>query len=694
MSTILVVDDMPIFRDPIGASLRLAGYNTVCAVNGREALLAAKAHRPDAILLDVAMPVMDGITCLRGLRADPELAKVPVILLTAMSDKRYVVEAGKLGVHDYLLKSAFSMQELLTRLGRYVAPPAKPGTKSDGAAADGTSKAPMGKAVPVAPAAPAAGRVTEVPSGRATAAATSPAAPSDAAPVSGGPKAVVPPPEVTAPEAPESTAPVLTNPALPPASPVAPAPVTESRGGAGTDEPGSIRRILTREQCLARAEKALGAKTLSGAVADVIRLAASPRSNVGDIAPLIARDPMLSARVLQAANSAAYTSSRGVVSNIHDAVRQVGTSTVRQIAAAMGIFDAMPPSEADGFNPVRCWQHSFAVAMLCERLASHQKETSKEGGGQSAAGAGAGAGAIAPGIAYLVGLCHDLGEILFHTHFSKEFAQVAEARAHTGKPADDVERQMLGLTRGELVQTIIKSLGLPDAIKEPIGAFHGTSSAGSSASTLLRILKAAELYANGLMLASGARSLVAPLTKAECRAAIGRDDPPAPDATVFRSEVLYTTGVLARLSTEDAEAVMKPVFERTKARLWVTREGSLSGLDPVSTALESLGHVSVRDRLPQVGDLDEFDGVVVLAPSDLTPGFTAPELAKALGAAARPLPVLWLVARATFTSPHAAPKGRPAPPAPARWPVSLEKLAAFVNGCVGDAAADVTAAAA
>src|SRR5204862_5451141 len=89
--TILVVDDMPIFRDPIAASLRLAGYSTVCAANGREALVAARVNRPDAILLDVAMPVMDGISFLRALRAeaDASLAKVPVILLTAVSDKKY-----------------------------------------------------------------------------------------------------------------------------------------------------------------------------------------------------------------------------------------------------------------------------------------------------------------------------------------------------------------------------------------------------------------------------------------------------------------------------------------------------------------------------------------------------------------------------------------------------------------------------
>ena len=430
MSTILVVDDMPIFRDPIAATLRLAGFETVCAANGRDALAAAKTHRPDVILLDVAMPVMDGIACLRALRVDPDLGKTPVILLTAMSDKRYVVEAGKLGVQDYLLKSAFSMQELLTRVCKYVDRPAKPAPK-------------------------AAGKTGAKLEGRTA---------TDA----GIPRASTPPPQVIAAE------PARYSETAPQAAPysAAAAPPSDPRATGG--ETVGLERLLTREQCLSRAERAFGAKTLSGAVAEVIRLAASPRSNVADLAPLIARDPMLSARVLQAANSAAYVSSKGVVSNIHDAVRQVGTSTVRQIASALGIFDAMPPSEADGFNPVRCWQHSFAVAMLCERLAACQKENAKD--------ASAAAQLAAPGIAYLVGLCHDLGEILFHTHFAKEYAQVLEAQARAGKNPDDVERQMLGMTRGELVQTIIKCLGLPDAIKEPIGAFHGTSTGGGGSS--------------------------------------------------------------------------------------------------------------------------------------------------------------------------------------------------------------------
>ena len=593
MSTILVVDDMPIFRDPIAASLRLAGFETVCASNGQEALAAVKAHRPAVVLLDVSMPVMDGLTCLRALRADAEIAKTPVILFTALSDKKFVLEAGKLGVQDYLLKSSFSLKELLARVLKYTGMPAtaKPG------AAGATGAAP-------APTAAAAAGV---------------------------------------------------------ASPTS-----------ATAATAMVSRLLNREQCVAKAERALGAKTLSGAVAEVIALAASPRGNVSDLAPLIARDPMLSARVLQAANSAAYVSSRGVVSTIPDAVRQIGTAAVRSIAAALGIFDAMPPSTADGFNPVRCWQHSFAVAMLCERFAP------RDGGADA-------------GLAYLVGLCHDLGEILFHTHFAQEYGQVLECHRATGRRLDDLEREMLGMSRGELVQTIIGCFGLPEAIKEPIRSFHESSvTTTAPGAALTRVLRAAELYANGLLLASSGRSWVAPVTKAECKAVLGREEPKAPDPTPFRSEVFCTTGVLARLSEDQARAVMKPEFERMPARLCVVREATLSPFDPLTLALESMAEVRVVDRPGAAGDA--CGGIIVLAPSDLTGGFTSQDVQAAAGQAGGagrgPVPVLWLVGRINGMA------QRGAPVSPQRWPVRLDDLAAFVRRCcAGSEAAPVAEAA-
>ena len=116
MRRVMVVDDMPIFREPIAASIRRAGYKTSCAANGREALDLICQEKPDLILLDIGMPVMDGLECLKALRANPETQDIPVIMLTAMAEREPVTEAMKTGIQGYMLKSQFSLKEMLSKI--------------------------------------------------------------------------------------------------------------------------------------------------------------------------------------------------------------------------------------------------------------------------------------------------------------------------------------------------------------------------------------------------------------------------------------------------------------------------------------------------------------------------------------------------------------------------------------------------
>ncbi|MGQ9652022.1 MAG: HDOD domain-containing protein [Phycisphaerae bacterium] len=116
MSTILVVDDMPIFREPIAATLRQEGYVTRCAQNGMEALTMIRQEPPDLILLDIAMPVMDGLSCLRQLRGDPRTRGIPVIMLTAAAERQVVLNAVSAGIQGYLLKSRFSLETMLAQV--------------------------------------------------------------------------------------------------------------------------------------------------------------------------------------------------------------------------------------------------------------------------------------------------------------------------------------------------------------------------------------------------------------------------------------------------------------------------------------------------------------------------------------------------------------------------------------------------
>ena len=89
---ILVVDDNEVNRDILVTRLETYGYEMLQAADGEEAIAAAKKYLPDLILLDVMMPKIDGIEVTRRLKADKEIPFMPIILVTAKSDSKDVVE--------------------------------------------------------------------------------------------------------------------------------------------------------------------------------------------------------------------------------------------------------------------------------------------------------------------------------------------------------------------------------------------------------------------------------------------------------------------------------------------------------------------------------------------------------------------------------------------------------------------------
>ncbi len=102
------------------------------AVNGEEGLAAALQEKPDLILSDWNMPIMDGITMVRRLRENPTLKRIPVIMLTTESGPEYIATAARLGVRDYVIKP-FREEELLAKVGRIIPliPRAEPTTSAD-----------------------------------------------------------------------------------------------------------------------------------------------------------------------------------------------------------------------------------------------------------------------------------------------------------------------------------------------------------------------------------------------------------------------------------------------------------------------------------------------------------------------------------------------------------------------------------
>lgn len=114
--TILIVDDMLTLRQPARVTLEKAGYIVTEASNGQEALQELAQSRPDLILLDLLMPIMNGGEVLKRVRADAALDDVPVIVLTAVASKWQMSHYIELGATDYLLKP-FTPATLLERVG-------------------------------------------------------------------------------------------------------------------------------------------------------------------------------------------------------------------------------------------------------------------------------------------------------------------------------------------------------------------------------------------------------------------------------------------------------------------------------------------------------------------------------------------------------------------------------------------------
>ena len=113
--TILVADDSMVVRAVLRRQLEADGHTVVEAVNGEQAIEACREHRPDVVLLDVEMPVLDGHATLERLKGDPDLKDIPVVFLTGRVDTADVVTGLRLGAHDYLRKP-FEANELVARV--------------------------------------------------------------------------------------------------------------------------------------------------------------------------------------------------------------------------------------------------------------------------------------------------------------------------------------------------------------------------------------------------------------------------------------------------------------------------------------------------------------------------------------------------------------------------------------------------
>ena len=112
---ILVVDDEPNIVQTLQDRLEMNEYEVITAGDGREGLKKAQQEKPDVILLDVIMPVMDGHEMLEALRRQPDYDDISVIMLTARSQTQDIARANACGIDEYIVKP-FDLSELLEKI--------------------------------------------------------------------------------------------------------------------------------------------------------------------------------------------------------------------------------------------------------------------------------------------------------------------------------------------------------------------------------------------------------------------------------------------------------------------------------------------------------------------------------------------------------------------------------------------------
>ena len=113
--TILVVEDDAELRFILVAHLRASGFEVFEAVDGLKAVELATSRLPEVIIMDIGLPVMDGIAATRALKSDDRTSSIPIIMLTARTRTEDIVKGLEVGAQEYLLKP-FEVAELLARV--------------------------------------------------------------------------------------------------------------------------------------------------------------------------------------------------------------------------------------------------------------------------------------------------------------------------------------------------------------------------------------------------------------------------------------------------------------------------------------------------------------------------------------------------------------------------------------------------
>jgi len=124
--SVLIVDDDPSLLDMYVERIKAEGAIVLEANNGEDAIRAAREDRPEAIMLDIMMPKLNGFEVLKNLKADSDTAGIPIVVLTALADDQKRRQAISLGAADFIVKSEILPIDVVEKIRKLIAPDQEP----------------------------------------------------------------------------------------------------------------------------------------------------------------------------------------------------------------------------------------------------------------------------------------------------------------------------------------------------------------------------------------------------------------------------------------------------------------------------------------------------------------------------------------------------------------------------------------
>ena len=120
--TVLIVEDDEFLRDVLLTKFKSLGVATLLAEGGKKALSLMKEKRPVLVLLDLAMPDVDGFEVLKQAKGDKEIAHIPIVVLSNLSQEDDIERAKALGARDFLVKAHYTPSEIIEKI-KHLLPP-------------------------------------------------------------------------------------------------------------------------------------------------------------------------------------------------------------------------------------------------------------------------------------------------------------------------------------------------------------------------------------------------------------------------------------------------------------------------------------------------------------------------------------------------------------------------------------------